>query len=155
MEKIYVKKKEKTHTLLIFLSSWTSTTNMCYVKIQPICSSSIVPQTHYYSKHLKHVFFCSFHNNPLIFFYQTKVFKPHNAIPLAILSNHRLHHIDSFIFLSNHTLPTPTNWFYKRTICMALPCSKKAKTFTSHVLDFFRFLCASKPICITYLSLPF
>lgn len=147
MENIYVKRREKTHTFdLSFFMNFNckhvlcqSPTNLLFINCSP---NSLLLQT------FKTCFCCSFHNNPLIVFYQTKVFKPHNTSPLALLSNHRFHRIGSFIFLSNHKLPTPPNWFYEKTICMALPCSKKAKTFISHVLDFLRFL--YKPICITY-----
>jgi hypothetical protein len=150
MEKIYVKRREKTHIFnLSFFTNFNykhvlcqSPTNLLLINCSP---NSLLLQT--FKTCFLLLFFTTIH---WFFFYQTKVFEPHNTIPLALLSNHRLHHIGSLIFLSNHKLPTSPNWFYKRTICMPLPCSKKAKTFTSHALNFFRFLCASKPICITY-----
>jgi hypothetical protein len=154
MEKIYVKRKEKTHTLdLSFFMNFNykhvlcqNPTNLLLINCSP---NSLLLQT------FKTCFFCSFHNIP--WFFSTK---------LRFSNLTTLFHLLFFLTIGSITLihsffslttryQLHQNWFYKRTICMALPCSKRAKTFTSHVLDFFRFLCASKPICITYLSLPF
>ncbi len=145
------KKRKKTHTLLIFLSSWTSTTNMCYVKLQPICSSSIVPQTHYYSKHWKHVFFWLFSQQSTSFL-STKLkfsnlttlfhllfFPTIGSITLvhsffSLTTSYQLHQID---FIKG-----PFAWLYHVV--------KRLKHLLHMCWIFLGFLCASKPICITY-----